>query len=111
MVIAKLQVDGYEWGYFHEIWMENYCLDRDMHPGHKLQVLLGLKIHTSCKISKFCRHFRGTKIQMGKIFDFFISEKTRLYRSYQNKNQLVVTSSSYINLKMKLLMESYLLAQ
>ena len=28
-VIAKLQLDGYEWGYFHEIWMEYYCLDKN----------------------------------------------------------------------------------
>ena len=41
----------------------------------------------------------------------FLSEEKRLYRYYQNKNQLVVTSSSYINLTMKLLIKSYLLAQ
>ena len=35
-------------------------------------------------------------------FEFFSSEKTRLQRYYQNKNQLLVTSSSYINLAIKL---------
>ena len=43
--------------------------------------------------------------------EFFLSEKKRLYRYYQNKNQLEVTSSSYINLRMKLLIKSYLIAQ
>ena len=44
-------------------------------------------------------------------FEFFLSEKTRLYIYYQNKNQLVVTSLSYINLKMKLFIKWYFLAQ
>ena len=44
-------------------------------------------------------------------FDFFLSEKTRLHRYCQNKNELVVTSSSYINLTMKFLLKSYLLAK
>ena len=44
-------------------------------------------------------------------FDFFLSEEKRLYRYYQDKNQFVVTSSSYISLTMKLLIKSYLLAQ
>ena len=43
-------------------------------------------------------------------FDFFIyiSEKTRLYRSYQSKNELLVTASSYINLAMKFEIKLYL---
>ena len=41
----------------------------------------------------------------------FWSEKTRLYRYCQNKNQFKFTSSSYINLTMKLLIKLYLLAQ
>ena len=74
---------------------------RIMHLG---QDLLGVKIHTSCKISKL---FRGTKSRIGKIFGicFFLTEKTRLYRYYQNKNQLGVKSSSYINFTMKLLIK------
>ena len=47
---------------------------------------------------------------MGKIFGI-LSEKTRLHRYYHNKNQLVDTSSSYINITVKLLIRSYLLAQ
>ena len=39
-------------------------------------------------------------------FNFFYLKKTRLYRYYQNKNQLRVTSSSYISLTMKLLIKS-----
>ena len=44
-------------------------------------------------------------------FDFFLFEETRLHRYYQNQNQLVVISSSCINLTMKQLIKSYLLAQ
>ena len=43
-------------------------------------------------------------------FDFLF-EKTRIYRYYWNKNQLMITSCSYINLTMKLLIKSYSLAQ
>ena len=32
--IAKLQqLDGYEWGYFHKIWMEYYCFDENHASG------------------------------------------------------------------------------
>ena len=41
-------------------------------PGHLVQDLLHVKIHTSCKISKFCQDFRGTKMHMGKIFGIWI---------------------------------------
>ena len=53
-------------------------------------------------------HFRGTKTDMGKLFGIwdFLPEKSRLYRYYQNKNQLGFTSSSYINITMKLLIKS-----
>ena len=37
---------------------------------------------------------------------FFLFGKTSLHRYYQNKNQLVVTSFSYINLTIKLLIRS-----
>ena len=39
-------------------------------------------------------------------FHFFLFGKTSLHRYYQNKNQLVVTSFSYINLTIKLLIRS-----
>ena len=42
---------------------------------------------------------------------FCSSEMLRLHRYYQNKNQLGVTSSSYINFTMKSLIKSNLLAQ
>ena len=42
-------------------------------------------------------------------FDFFIyiSEKARLYRSYQSKNELLITTSSYLNLAMKFEIKLY----
>ena len=48
-------------------------------------------------------HFRGTKTHMGKLFGIwiFLPEKSRLYRYYQ----LGFTSSSYINLTIKLLIK------
>ena len=41
----------------------------------------------------------------------FLSKKTRLCRYYQKKNQLGVTSSSYVNLTRKLLIKCHLFAQ
>ena len=38
-------------------------------------------------------------------FRFFLPEKSRLYRYYQNKNQLGFTSSSYMSLAMNLLIK------
>ena len=81
--MAKLQSDGYERGYFHKIWMEYYCLGKN----HASELLS----------SKFIR--------------CQISEKIWLYRYYQSKNQLPATSSSHINLTMKLLIKLYLLHQ
>ena len=51
----------------------------------------------------------GHKNPCGQNFwnwNFFIPEKLRLYRYYQNKNQLGFTLSSYINITMKLLIKS-----
>ena len=49
-------------------------------------------------------HFRGTKSHMSKLFGIwsFLPEKSRPYRYYQHG----FTSSSSINLKMKLLIKS-----
>ena len=69
-----------------------------MHLGHQVKDLLGVKIRTSCKNSK------PTWAKFWE-FDFFLSEKTRLY------SQLVIKSSSCINFKMKLLIKLYLLDQ
>ena len=38
-----------------------------MHLKHEVQDLWSVKIHTRCKISKFCRNFRATKTYMGKF--------------------------------------------
>ena len=66
--------------------------------------LLGVKVHTSCKISKFCQYFGATKTHIDKIFGilkkFYLKRKG--YRYYQEKSQVGLTSSSYINLTMKL---------
>ena len=45
------------------------------HLRHFFQNLLGVKVHSSCKISKFCQEFGATKTYVDKIF---VSKKTRL---------------------------------
>ena len=51
----------------------------------------------------------GAQKPTSKIFGIwiFLSEKTRLHRYHQNKNELGVTSSSYVKLTMKLLIKFY----
>ena len=67
--MAKLQSDRYERDYFHKIWVEYYCLRENCGSDTlSLKNSLGVKIHTSCKTSKFCQHFRGIKYDMGKNF-------------------------------------------
>ena len=87
-------------------------------------LLLGLKsciwdtsfktydVSKSIPAAKF-QNFVGKKSTWVKLleFDFFLSETTRLYRYYQSKYQLRVTSSSYTNLTMKLLVKLYLWTQ
>ena len=79
-----------------------------MHLGHKVQNLLGVQIHTTAKSQNFVDISVAQRPTWAKFleFGFFLSEKTRLYICYLNKNQLGVTSSSYINLTMKLLIKS-----
>ena len=104
-VSAKLQLDGYEWGYFH-IEMEYYCLDENHASGTLSSRFTGCQNPYQLQNLKIMTTFQGHKNPHEQNFwnlNFFISEKTRLHRCYQNKNQLVVTSSSYIKLTMKLL--------
>ena len=55
---------------------------------------LGAKIHTSCKILKFCWHFRGTKAHMGKMFGiwyFFYLKR----QGYVEKDHIIFIHKSY----------------
>lgn len=73
------------------------------HIGHSVENLSGVKVHTSCKFLKLCCHFWATKIHMDKIFPIWIFFLKRpSYRYYYEKNQIGPTSSSYINLTIKL---------
>ena len=104
---------GYEWGYFNQIWMEYYCLDKN-HTSRTLSSrFIGCqnpyKLQNLKVLAAFQRHRNWHGQNFWKLF--FLFEKTRLCRYYKNKNQLVVTSSSYISLMMKLLVASYLIAQ
>ena len=75
-----------------------------MHLRCFCQNLLVVKVHTSFKISKFCQNFGATKAHVDKVLEFdFFCLKRQVYRYYQEKNQVGLTSSSYINLTMKLL--------
>ena len=79
------------------------------HLRHLVQNLLAVKVHTTCKISEFCWHFKATKTHMErKIFGIwhFFYLKRQSYRCYQEKNQVGLTSSSYIYIKMKLWIKS-----
>ena len=49
---------------------------------------------------------KPTRTSVWNLLFFFLFGKTSLHRYYQNKNQLVVTSFSYINLTIKLLIRS-----
>ena len=50
------------------------------HLRHFIQNLLGVKVHTSCKISKLVDTSDAQKPMWAKFlaFDFFLSEKARL---------------------------------
>ena len=76
------------------------------HLRHFFENFLVAKAHTSCKFLKLCWHFWATKIHMDKIFPIWIFFLKRpSYRYYYEKNQIGPTSSSYINLTMKLLIK------
>ena len=73
------------------------------HLRHFVQNLVGVKVQSSCKISKFCYLFEATKTHINKMFGIwiFFYLKRQVCRYYQEKNQVGLTSS-YINLTMKL---------
>ena len=84
--------------------MECYCLDEN-HASRTLSSrFIGFQNPYQLQNLKILLTFQWHKNTGTKFleFEFFSSEKTRLQRYYQNKNQLLVTSSSYINLAIKL---------
>ena len=93
--------------------MEYYCLDKNHASGTLNSRFIGCLNPYQLQNLKILDISGALKPTWAKFweFEFFLSEKTRLYRYYQNKNQLVVASSSYINLTMKLLIKSFSLAQ
>ena len=60
------------------------------HLRHFVQSLLGVKVHTSCKISKFCRLFGATKTHVDKIFGicFFFTSKDKIIDISRKKIKL-----------------------
>ena len=87
--------------------MEYYCQGKKIrHLRHYVQNLLGVKVYTSYKISKFSQLFGATKNHVGKIFGiwFFLSEKTRL-QILPGKNQVGPTSYPYTNVTIKFLIK------
>ena len=97
---SKLQSDGYETGYFHKIWMEYYCLGKNKASEMFCSKLIRCKSPCRLQNLKILLILWSHKNPCGQNFwnlNFFIPEKLRLYRYYQNKNQLGFTSSSYIN--------------
>ena len=83
--------------------MEYYCLDENYAPGTLSLRFIGCQSPYQLQSLKILSTFQGDKNPHGQNFwnlNFFLSEKTRLHRYYQKKNELVVTSSSYKNLRM-----------
>ena len=78
----------------------------------KFKIYWVSKSITAAKSQNFVNISGAQKHTWEKLleFEFFLSKKISLYWYYQNKNQLMVTSCSCINLTMKLLIKSYLLA-
>ena len=66
---------------------------------HFVQNLLGVKVHASGKILKFCQPFGATKTHVSKLFRilFFFMWKDS-YKFYQEKDQAELISFSYIGL-------------
>ena len=61
---------------------------KNRHLRHFTQNLLCVKVHTNCKISKFCQHFGATKTQMYKYFGIciFFNLERQDYRYYQERS-------------------------
>ena len=110
--MAKLQSDRYERVYFHKIWMEYYFLVEYHASGALSSKFIRCQNPYQLQNLNILLRFLGHKIPHQQNFWnlIFLSEKTRLFRYFQSKNQLRVKSSSYINITMKLLIKSYLLA-
>ena len=74
----------------------------------KFKIYWVTKSIPAAKSQNFVDILGAQKLTLAKFLDFvffFLPEKTRLCRHYENKNQLGVTSSSYINLTKKLFLK------
>ena len=79
--------------------MEYYCFDEN-----RTSETFVSKSVPAAKSQNFVEISGAQKPTWAKFLEFdFLSEKTRLYRYYQNKNPLGVNSSSCINLSIRLL--------
>ena len=72
-----MQLDGHEWGYFHKIWIEYYCLNKN----HALETLgsrfTGCQNPYQLQNIKILLTFQGRKNPHRQNFwnlDFFISK-------------------------------------
>ena len=88
--------------------MEYYCLDENHASRTRSSRFVRCQSPYQLQNLKILSTFQGHINPHGQNFlefDFFLCEKTWLHSYYKNKNQLVVTSSSYINLTMKQLIK------
>ena len=103
MILSSLQSGRYQSGYFHKIWVEYYSLGKNQasetfircqspYQLQNLKTLLTLWGHKN----PHGQNFRDLKL-------FYL--KSQSYRYYNEKNQVGPTSSLYINLTVKLLIE------
>ena len=106
--MTKNQSDRYGRGYVHKMWIEYYCLSKNLASGTLRLKNIRCRNPYQLQNLKIFLKFQSHKNPPGQYFWnlILLSEKARLYRYYQNKNQHGVTSSSYINLITKLLIKS-----
>ena len=93
--------------------MEHYCFGKSHASGTFCSKFMRHQNPHQLQNLKILTKFEGHKNPHGQNFwnlNFFYLKRQRLYQFYQSKNQLGVTSSSYKNLTMKLLIKWYLWA-
>ena len=98
-----MQSDGYQSVYFHKIWVEYYCLDKNQAPEILSSKFIRCKVHTSAKSQNFVDTLAPQNPCGQNSWNLIFFLKRQGYRYYQEKIQVGITSSSYINLTMKLL--------
>ena len=108
MILSYLQSGRYQSGYFHKIWVEYYCLAKNQASETFCWKFIRCQSPYQQQNLKTLFTRSGHKNPHGQnfwILSFFYL-KSQSYRYYHEKNHVGPPSSSYINLKVKLLIKS-----